>query len=86
MHGLRTVGSGRIRVFDVGEGRSAAVSANAGDELTHDLVANFSDVGLERFSGALAARGLEFGDVTTSYEGMTYWVIYPQGKPNFETE
>jgi hypothetical protein len=84
MIGLRTIGSKRIRCFDVGESSNAVRTAEAGDEITDDLVRNMSDEGLDRFAGALAVRGLEFGDVSTEHEGSTRWVLHPLGQPEFE--
>ena len=81
--GLRPVGARRARVFDVGESRDAVLSAEAGDELSDDLVSNLSDEGLDRFSRALARRGLEFGEISgggpPSHDPIT-WLLYPCGK------
>lgn len=80
-----TIGSRRTRVFDVGEARLASAQAGVGDRLTDDLVSNMTDDGLDRFSGALAKRGLEFGDVDEidpTAEWPHVWLVYPIGDPS----
>ncbi len=82
--GLRPVGSKRTRVFQVGESALVAREAKIGDSLADELVTNLTDVGLDKLSGILARRGLEFGEVSeegpTEHEGRA-WLVYPVGNP-----
>lgn len=82
--GLRPVGSKRSRTYGVGSSALAARESRSGDGITDELLQGMSDEWLDRFSAALAQRGLEFGEVSesgpTEHE-PTCWLIYPIGKP-----
>lgn len=83
--GLRPVGSRRRIVFGEGAARECASNAQAGDEISDDLLNALHERGFDLLCERLAARGLEWGEISgsgPSPHDPVVWLIYEAGKHN----